>query len=50
MTWHTKPGNSPDIDSQVENVERHGGEWGLDGNDGVRFELEIKDDGPGTTK
>jgi hypothetical protein len=28
----------------VENVESHGGAWGLDGDDGVRFELDIKDD------
>ena len=44
LTWHTKPGNSPRVDSQLENVESHGGAWGLDGDDGVRFELDIKDD------
>jgi hypothetical protein len=28
----------------LENVEIHGGAWGLDGDDGVSFELDIEDD------
>ena len=44
LTWHTKPGDGPRVDSQLENVKRNSGGWGLDGDDGVSFELEIKDD------
>jgi hypothetical protein len=44
ITWHTKPGDSPRVDRQVENVEIYGSASGLDGDDGVSFELDIKDD------
>jgi hypothetical protein len=37
MTWHTKPGDSPRVESDPRG-------WGIDGDDGVRFELDIKDD------
>ena len=44
LTWHTKPGYRPRVDSQLENVDSGGGGWGLDGDDGVKFEINIKDD------
>jgi hypothetical protein len=42
MTWRSRPGNRPSFDDRLENVEGHSGARGLDGDDGVRFELEIK--------